>query len=89
MVGHGEPSWWFIDSGASRHMTGDGRFFREFSGTKGVSVMLADGEKVNATGIGHGSIVGVNDKDERVDIEMRDMLCVPKLTSGLITDEPT
>lgn len=85
MVGHGEPSWWFVDSGASRHMTGDAKFFKVLSETKGTSVMLADGERAVSTGIGQGTIVGMNSEGEPVDIVLRDVLCVPKLTSGLIS----
>lgn len=85
MVGHGEPTAWFVDSGASRHMTGDKKFFSTLEETAGVSVMLADGEKAEVSGTGSGSIVGVDGKGNPVDIVLSDVLFVPKLTSGLVS----
>ncbi|XP_055522919.1 uncharacterized protein LOC129717100 [Wyeomyia smithii] len=52
---------------------------------KRVSVLLADGVKAEAIGSGQGSIVGVNGAGDTVEIVLRDVLFVPKLTSGLIS----
>nr|XP_029713895.1 uncharacterized protein LOC115258038 [Aedes albopictus] len=40
MVGQADPTSWFIDSGASRHMTGNRQFFTVLEKTGGTSVML-------------------------------------------------
>lgn len=85
MTGQGELSDWFVDSGASRHMTGNESFFAELKSTIGVSVLLANGEKAEAKGIGSGCIVGIDSVGAPVDIQLNDVLFVPNLTSGLIS----
>lgn len=85
MVGHGEPTSWFVDSGASRHMTGDRKFFSSLDQSTGMSVLLADGEKADVAGIGQGKLVVLNGAGNPVDIVLGEVLFVPRLTSGLIS----
>lgn len=85
IAGKVEPTSWFVDSGASKHMTGSREFFDELQETKGMSVMLADGEKAMVEGIGTGRITGVKEDGSPVDIILSDVLFVPKLASGLIS----
>lgn len=48
--------------------------------------MLADGEKrAEVAGVGRGIIVGVTDTGELIDIELSEVLYVPKLTTGLVS----
>lgn len=84
MTGQGELSDWFVDSGASRHMTGNESFFAELKSTIGMSVLLANGEKAEAKGIGSGCIVGIDSVGAPVDIQVNDVLFVPNLMCMLI-----
>ena len=72
-----------MDSGASRHMTGNKNFFKDLKPTTGLSVTLADGEKAEVAGIGGGPLVAFNGHGDTTDITMPDALYVPKLTRGL------
>lgn len=85
MVGHGEPASWFVDSDASRHMTGDEKFFTTLEESTVMSVLLADGEKAEVAGIGRGKLVVLNGAGKPVDIVLGEVLFVPRLTSGLIS----
>lgn len=60
------PSWaldtkWLLDSGASRHMTGEKRFFTTFS-EQCAKVELADGKELISVGIGTVTIKGFSQK---------------------------
>lgn len=54
ITGKVEPTSWFVDSGASRNMTGRSGFFDVLQESKGISVMLADDEKAVVEGNGSG-----------------------------------
>jgi len=45
---------WYIDSGATSHMTNDRNFFTEFSDTKPVKVTVANGQYMMSEGVGSG-----------------------------------
>lgn len=85
MVGCGKPADWFVDSGASRHMTGNRSFFSSLQEAKFASVIMADGEKSDVCGVGEGSLNVVNDSGEVNEVQLTDVLFVPGLTSGLIS----
>lgn len=85
MIGFGEPADWFVDSGASRHMTGNRSFFSKLQKAKCASVILADGEKSDVHGVGEGSLYTIDGNGEAVEVLLTDVLFVPRLTSGLIS----
>lgn len=63
-------------------MTGNRGLFNVLQESKGISVMLADGEKHVVEGIGSGRFTDVEDDGSPVDITLLDVIYVPKLTSG-------
>uniref|UniRef100_A0AAG5DG86 Retrovirus-related Pol polyprotein from transposon TNT 1-94 n=1 Tax=Anopheles atroparvus TaxID=41427 RepID=A0AAG5DG86_ANOAO len=81
----GESGNWYIDSGASSHMTSDRDFFETIKNHKNMFVTLADGGKVEIQGIGNGKIVCLNHQGDQTVIDMNDVLYVPKLASSLIS----
>lgn len=85
MVGYGEPADWYVDSGATRHMTGNRRFFSKLEEAKFASVILADGEKSEVRGVGEGRFHVIDGNGEAVEVMLHDVLFVPGLTSGLIS----
>ena len=85
MVGYGEPADWYVDSGATRYMTGNRRFFSKLEEAKFASVILADGEKSEVRGVGEGRFHVIDGNGEAVEVMLHDVLFVPGLTSGLIS----
>jgi hypothetical protein len=53
-TGNGEPTGdtWYLDSGASNHMTGDLKKFKEIDTTFSGKVRFGDGSSVDIQGIG-------------------------------------
>ena len=52
---------WYLDSGCSRHMTGDRFLFKVFKSKKGGNVTLGDGSKSQIKGKGIISLLGLPD----------------------------
>lgn len=71
---------WYIDSGATSHMTGDRGFFCSFNNCND-KVLLADGRAINAEGKGNGLITLINGKK----INVCDVLYVPGLKGNLLS----
>ena len=72
---------WYIDSGASSHMTGQKRFFRDLQeGGTGIHVELGDDARYRAQGVGTVSFERESDKT----LSFADVLYVPGLTKNLI-----
>ena len=73
---------WYIDSGASSHMTGHKRFFKDLQvvGT-GIHVELGDVARYQAQGVG---IVSFERKSGKP-LSFADVLYVPGLTKNLIS----
>lgn len=76
---------WYVDSGASCHMTNDEQFFTKLVKKSGPSVVLADGKVVKTAGCGYGTLRGVSGSGNVIDVKLTDVLLVPSLTSGLIS----
>lgn len=76
---------WFVDSGASCHMTNDEQFFTKLVKKDGPNVVLADGKVVKTIGCGYGTLRGMNKQGGIVDVKISDVLLVPSLTSGLLS----
>lgn len=85
MAGNTPRGSWFIDSGASCHMTSDESFFSTLTKETGPNVFLADGKVVKTAGYGEGTVLGVNGEGDAVDVQLVDVLYVPSLTSGLVS----
>lgn len=85
MAGVDQQKCWYIDSGASRHMTNDRNFFKSLKEENGPSVVLANGKVVTAAGCGEGFVYGVNGNGSRVEVKLTNVLYVPSLASGLVS----
>lgn len=48
---------WYIDSGATSHMTSDKNFFRSFRSGNNEKLKLANGDYVEIHGIGEGNVI--------------------------------
>lgn len=85
MVGSKPCRSWYIDSGASCHMTCDEKFFSKLTKKAGPNVFLADGKVAKTAGYGEGTVLGMNGDGDVIDVKLVDVLYVPSLTSGLIS----
>jgi len=75
---------WYIDSGATSHMTNDRNFFTEFHETKNATVTVANGQQMIAEGVGDGFLhCQVSDKTHMIPV--KDVLYVPTLNSNLLS----
>lgn len=83
---------WYLDSGASAHMTNDAKNLVDLEESKNGEVCLADGKKLPAGGSGTGKFLALNESGEKKTITLKKVLYVPELASNLlsvgkITDE--
>ncbi|XP_062541545.1 uncharacterized protein LOC134209564 [Armigeres subalbatus] len=76
---------WYVDSGASCHMTNNVTFFTTFARKNGPSVVLKDGKVLKTTGCGYGTLREVNGSGNVIYVKLSDVLLVPSLTSGLVS----
>ena len=75
-------SIWYIDSGASSHMTGQKRFFKDLQeGGTGIHVELGDDARYQAQGVGTVSF----ERESGKPLSFVDVLYVPGLTKNLIS----
>ncbi|KAJ1378995.1 Zinc finger, CCHC-type [Sesbania bispinosa] len=82
----GKPSYsdnsvWYLDTGASNHMCGNERLFKELSKVEYGSVSFGDASKVTVKGRG---TIWYQQKNERVG-EIRDVYYVPDLRSNIMS----
>ena len=79
-----EDNWW-IDSGASQHMTHDKKGFSNYvKFEEPVHVKLADNSILQC--YGKGSVhLAVNNGDEKINIVLKDVLYVPRLQNKLFS----
>jgi transposase InsO family protein len=76
---------WYIDSGATSHMSNDESFFKTLEKRKMRDVTVANGESAKVLGIGRGELHCLNGKDEAVKVCLEDVLYVPDLTENLLS----
>ena len=73
---------WYIDNGASSHMTGHKRFFKDLQeGGTGIHVELGDDAWYQAQGVGTVSF----ERESGKPLSFADVLYVPGLTKNLIS----
>lgn len=75
---------WYVDSGASSHMCRDKNFFMELNEQHKGQIVIADGKKLMASGIGAGYL-DCNHDDQFKRIKVTDVLYVPELKENLIS----
>jgi transposase InsO family protein len=76
---------WYIDSGATSHMSNDESFFKTLEKRKMRDVTVANGESAKVLGIGRGELHCLNGKDEAVKVCLENVLYVPDLTENLLS----
>lgn len=83
--GKTQKNTWYIDSGATSHMTRNRIFFNVFESRKLPDVTLANGLSVQATGISSGVMRCIDGNYREVNIKLNDVLYVPDLTESLLS----
>jgi hypothetical protein len=74
------PTGWFVDSGATSHMTNDRSSFAEFNSSKSEKVTVANGQYMMSEGVGDGYL-----HCQSKNIRVKDVLYVPTLESNLLS----
>jgi len=75
---------WYVDSGATSHMTNDQTFFTELNDTD-ITIFLADGSAVKAKGIGEGHLMCKVTDNRTQTINLKKVLYIPQLDGGLLS----
>lgn len=76
---------WYIDSGATSHMTSNRKFFKSLHSCNNENLRLANGDYVEIHGVGEGNIICQNDKGKYKNITVKDVLFVPSLEESLLS----
>jgi len=83
-VGTLPSAGWYIDSGATSHMTNDRSFFTEFRETGNKTITVANGQHMKSEGVGDGYLhCKVSDMTNKIPV--KDVLYVPTLNSNLLS----
>lgn len=85
ILGETETLAWYIDSGATSHMTSNFDFFTELDETIQDKVYLADGQVIVTSGKGEGWIFSEDDQNQVSKIKVQDVLYVPQLHGSLLS----
>lgn len=84
-IAGGRQRSWFVDSGATHHMTYDRSFFTTMVQSERVPVTLANGDRTMSEGCGSGMLRCVDADGKEVDVKLENVLWVPKLDSSLLS----
>lgn len=76
---------WFLDSGASSHMTNDIRFFSKLNTEYSSSVRVANKDSCSVQGIGEGNVECLTTNGTTKTLCLSKVLYVPDLECGLIS----
>ena len=76
---------WYIDSGATSHMTGNKDFFMELKKKDLPEVILANGRGSKVEGIGYGELKCIDDANRELTVKLTDVLYVPELSGNLMS----
>lgn len=77
----GEENIWYLDNGASNHMTGDKRYFSTLDNTISGKVRFGDDSRVDIKGKGTISFTDMNGDSRK----MTDVYWIPDLRSNIIS----
>lgn len=78
-----EGSLWFLDSGATSHMTGDAPMLEEVNPTT-TGMGLADGRRIPAAGVGSTRFHSTNGDGNDVVVKLKQVYHVPAVTGNLL-----
>ena len=81
---YAEATDWYVDSGASAHMTSDLSFFTSLDTEHKRTVTLANGQKLLTAGIGEGFVRCVSGDGDQL-VKLTEVLHVPDLRGNLIS----
>lgn len=84
-IGQEKNNKWILDSGATRHVVNDKKFFTEIDEHYNTAIKLADGESAQVQGIGNGFIEFCNNKNTVHRTELSQVLFVPKLVGNVLS----
>lgn len=76
---------WYIDSGATSHMSNNKSFFDTFNVRKNEVITLANGDSADVQGIGNGRLICKDNKGKPNTILVKDVLYVPTLEESLLS----
>ena len=76
---------WFIDSGATCHISNQKSFFQELNEQHTEAVNVANGFQETALGKGFGVLNAINDNNQVEKISVMDVLFVPGIASNLLS----
>lgn len=76
---------WYVDSGATSHMTNNKDFFTELDLSHKETIYLADGTNIIAEGKGNGKFLCSKGNGSYAEIPVTDVLYVPKLEGALLS----
>lgn len=75
---------WYVDSGATSHMTNNKKFFQELKAIN-KSVTVANGQKLLAEGKGKGILKCLNQKGQVTPVKVEDVLYIPLIAENLLS----
>lgn len=75
---------WYIDSGATSHMTNNREFFNEIFTNIEDKIIVANGKEANVKGIGSGKVICYNGNIKKT-ITLKNALYIPDLHTNLIS----
>ncbi|KAK2579077.1 hypothetical protein KPH14_010926 [Odynerus spinipes] len=76
---------WYVDSGATSHMTSDRNFFLDFIPRSSENIRTANGESIKVCGSGIGRLICVTDNYKELVIPIKNVLYVPELDGNLLS----
>lgn len=76
---------WYLDSGATSHMTNDVSVLENVNRSKESSILLADGKHTNAVGIGTGRMISVDGNGIQKNVSLANVYHVPSLAGNLLS----
>lgn len=80
----GSNNAWYIDSGATSHMTNNRNFFTIFE-PKEENIKTTNGELAKVCGFGSGTLICLTDEDKMKKVTVTDVMYVPDLDSSLLS----
>ena len=75
---------WIIDSGCTRHMTGNKEFLEQAIRCRD-KVTLADGRNVDVNVSGNGRFIGVGEDGRQTDVRLKEVLYVPEMKANILS----
>lgn len=80
-----DKNQWYLDSGATSHMTSDVKLLKNVDRSKKTEICLADGTAIECSGSGDSSLVTVSGSGARMDVTLSDVYYVPSLMGNLLS----